>query len=106
MIRIIDMITVRSLDEQDAQEIALPLVPASASAVIEDTAEAEGMLRTMTLSAVLAYPVRILKHRLAMKVFYCDGGVDALGSEDLPLRLDVKIAEQIKISVKYKTVAD
>ncbi len=105
MIRIIDMLTARSLDEQDAEEIVLPLVPASASAVIEDTAEDEGMLRTVTLSAVLASPVRILKHRLAVKVFYCDGGMDALGSEDLPLRFDVKISGQIKISAKYKTVA-
>lgn len=103
MIRIIDRIEVSSLDNPEVQEAALPLVPASASLESEDTAESDGLLRTVTLSAVLSAPVRALKDRLKVKVCYCDGGVDVLGTEDLPLRFDVKIGNQVKISVKYKT---
>lgn len=40
---------------------------------------------------------------MQVKVFYCDGGKDVLGSEDLPLRLDVKTSDRIRISAKYKT---
>lgn len=103
MIRIVDQLVALSLDEDNAEEMKLPLVPATASVTIEDTAETEGVLRTISLAAVLSSPVRILNHRLVLKVFYCDGGKDVLGSEDLPLRLDVKTSDRIRISAKYRT---
>ena len=106
MIRIVDQRIALSLDDANAEYMPLPLVPASATVSIEDTAESEGVLRTISLSAILSAPVRILNHRLIVKAFYCDGGMTVLGSEDIPLRLDVKTSDQIKISAKYKISGD
>ena len=52
MIRIVDQLVALSLDEDNAEEMKLPLVPATASVTIEDTAETEGVLRTISLAVI------------------------------------------------------
>lgn len=56
MIRIVDQLVALSLDEDNAEEMKLPLVPATASVTIEDTAELKGCSGP--------YPLRPCCHRL------------------------------------------
>lgn len=103
MIRIIEKITVLSLDRTDTAAIELPMVPASGTVEISDTKESDGRLRTISLSAVVTRRFEELYDRLKLSIAYCDGGVETYGTEDLPVYLDIKkAAGQVKISTKYK----
>ena len=70
---------------------------------IADTHSQDGRLRTITLSAVITRRFEELYDRLKLSIVYCDGGIETYGTEDLPLRLDIKtVSSQTKISAKYE----
>lgn len=103
MIRIIEKITVLSLDRTDTAAIELPMVPASGTVEISDTQNKDGRLRTISLSAVITRKFEELYDRLKLSIVYCDGGIDTYGTDDIPVRLDIKTASnQTKISTKYE----
>lgn len=103
MIRIIERIAVLSLDRTDTAAIDVPIVPASGIVEIADTHSQDGRLRTITLSAVITRRFEELYDRLNLSIVYCDGGIETYGTEDLPLRLDIKtVSSQTKISAKYE----
>lgn len=103
MIRIIEKITVLSLDRTDTAAIELPMVPASGTVEISDTQNKDGRLRTISLSAVITRKFEELYDRLKLSIVYCDGGIDTYGTDDIPVRLDIKTSSnQTKISTKYE----
>lgn len=103
MIRIVSSIEVQSLDMEGEPVYTLPMVPASGKVEVSDTAESAGLLRTVTIEAVLKETVAALTGRVIVKVTYCDGSVETFGSAALPVRFGVKIGQNIQISAKYQT---
>lgn len=102
MIRIIESITVSSLDR--GYKGVLPLVPASARAEVEDSSGAAGRLRSVSVTAAVKEAVPALMDRLAVTLAYCDGGVETYGTADLPFHFTVTSkGGQVTLSGKYDT---
>lgn len=102
MIRIVEKIEVRSLDMEGEPVYTLPMVPATGRVEISDTHEPAGVLRTVTIQAVLRETVDALAGRVIVKVSYCGGGVETWGTRSLPVVFDVKISGNVQITAKYR----
>ena len=103
MIKIIKTLKARSLDLGDGILHTLPMVPATGYLEITEKDDSAGRLATAKISATLSRDHDILRDNLELQVGFCDDEdtVRSFGTVDLPLRLEITMADTIKVSCSY-----
>ena len=102
MIRIVKEMRVWDVDDPGTP-IVLPFFPATASCTRVEKDSEHGKHEEITVSARLRWDVdRELLHRdLKMQLTFDNGDVVTVGTEDMPLRLDVTETDYVAVAGKY-----
>ena len=114
MIKVIAEIYAKSFDDAAATWQRFDIVRGKATLKIESSRDDAGVLYTYELEATLLRPVPSLHDNLSLRIYFdefpaasvckCrEPHVLALGTSDLPVRLDIAHANTLVISCQYKT---
>ena len=114
MIKVIAEIYAKSLDNAAATWQRFDIVRGKATLKIESSRDDSGVLYTYELEATLLRPIPLLHDNLSLRIYFdefpaasickCrEPHMHALGTSDLPVRLDTAHANTLVISCQYKT---
>lgn len=114
MLKNINSLEVRSLEQSDHKFFKLPLIAGSGKITIEGSQESSGPLTTITIEAKLHRYDECLRKPLAIHVQWHDDEVArdrpyapyqgvAFGDAFLPAHIEYEDDEVLKIVVKYQT---
>lgn len=114
MLKNINFIEIRSLDELNTKFVQLHIIPGSGTITIEGTKETSGRLTTIAIEAKLSRYIDSITKPLSIHVQWHDDDIAkdrphlpnqgvVFGSEFLPAYIEYEDDEILKITVKYQT---
>ncbi len=105
MIRTVSNIWVHPIEEDSWDWTKLDIVPASARLKTEEKNEDVGRIKIYHLTATLLRRVDEIDRNLKIRVDF-DEGVQFFGSDELPVRFEVKEENSLEISCKFNTIVE